>query len=132
MTLNQDAIHTTGTDAPAPAPAPAPRALTASDIDAAKDIEIVKVHVPEWGGVVYIKTLSGADRDFFTNTVSSGGQLYQTQVLSRSLCDKDGVRLFNDTTVLDKRSSSVIGRLFQIAIEVSGLGEEIEEAEKNG
>ena len=49
--------------------------LSKDAILAADDLPRETVHVPEWGGDVYVRTMSGTDRDAFTpctHTVSRG------------------------------------------------------------
>lgn len=86
--------------------------LTRDQIFAAQDIPPPeKVDVPEWGGDVYIRVMTGAERnawDLSTITITGSGK--QTKVtpnlkdsraklLVLTLCDETGKRLFTDQDV---------------------------------
>lgn len=89
--------------------------LSKSAILSAGDFKLEKVSVPEWGGDVYIKTISGLDRDSFEDGYSEKRMKnFRTRFLVLTLCDEKGERLFTDAEVeeLAKKSSLVISRLF--------------------
>jgi hypothetical protein len=93
-------------------------ALSKSAILAAFDVKTEKVSVPEWGGDVYIKTLSGTERDAFEDGYSNEKMKnFRPRFLVLTLCDESGERLFSDAEVdsLGKKSSTVIARLFDKA-----------------
>lgn len=92
--------------------------LDKAAIMAASDVKLEKVHVPEWNGDVYIKTLSGTERDTFEDAYSQEKMKnFRSRFLSLTLCDKDGGRLFgdNEVDVVGKKSATVINRLFEKA-----------------
>lgn len=92
--------------------------LDKAAIMAASDVKLEKVHVPEWGGDVYIKTLSGTERDTFEDAYSQEKMKnFRSRFLSLTLCGKDGSRLFddNEVDVVGKKSATVINRLFEKA-----------------
>lgn len=120
--------------------------LNRDDILTADDIEIVKVDVPEWGGSVYVKGMSGTERDAFESSIiEQRGQNYKAnltniraKLCAQVICDKVGGRLFTDKDIkkLGEKSASALQRLFDIAQKLSGLGaddvdELAEELEKN-
>jgi hypothetical protein len=93
-------------------------ALTKAAILSAADTKTEKVHVPEWNGDIYIKTLSGTDRDLFEDAYASEKMKnFRPRFLVLTLCDENGERLFTDKEVADlgKKSSAVINRLFDKA-----------------
>lgn len=93
-------------------------ALNKSAILAAGDYKLDKVAVPEWGGDVFIKTISGLDRDRFEDGYSEQKMKnFRSRFLVLTLCDEKGERLFTDAEVeeLGKKSSLVINRLFDKA-----------------
>jgi hypothetical protein len=93
-------------------------ALSKAKILAANDVKLEKVHVPEWGDDVYIKTLSGTDRDLFEEAYSGEKMKnFRARFLVLTLCDETGERLFSDGEVdqLGKKSAFVINRLFEKA-----------------
>ncbi len=93
-------------------------ALNKAAILAAGDSKTEKVNVPEWGGDVFIKTITGFDRDRFEDGYSEQKMKnFRSRFLVLTLCDDKGDRLFTDAEVdeLSKKSSLVINRLFEKA-----------------
>lgn len=94
-------------------------ALNKAKILAAKDVKLSEaVPVPEWGGDVFIKTLSGTERDFFEESYSQNKmKAFRARFLVLTLCDENGERLFGDNEVdsLSGKSSTVLNRLFEKA-----------------
>ena len=92
-------------------------ALSKAAILAAKDTKLSDpVKVPEWGGEVFCKTLSGTERDAFEEAYSENKmKAFRCRFLVLTLCDDKGQRLFDDGDVaeLGKKSSVVINRLFE-------------------
>lgn len=96
-------------------------------INAAKDIKTEKVNVPEWKTDVYLKVLSGTERDAFEAAYTDQRmQNFRVRFLVLTLCDQEGDRLFDDEqiTLLGKRSSLVIARLFEAAWKLNMLSPE--------
>ncbi len=117
-------------------------ALSKDDILKAKDAKLEEVHVPEWGGSVFIRSMTGVERDSFDAsnfTKDRKGGEYQVnlanmraRLLSLTICDENGVRLFEDAGKLGGKSAKVLSRLFEIAQRLSGITkEEVEDAAKN-
>ena len=53
--------------------------LTRSEILAARDLGTVAVDVPEWGGTVHLRPLTGSERGRFeTETLAMGGRVATT------------------------------------------------------
>lgn len=108
--------------------------LTRKDILTADDIKRELVPVPEWGGDVYVRGLTGAEVDKFSEaSIKQRGKNQvvnmegiRARLVSMSICDENGKRLFTDAdvTALSGKSSAALIRLFKIAQRLSGLGEE--------
>lgn len=87
----------------------------------------VPVEVPEWGGVVYIREITAAERDAWEMRFIGGGpgrtQNIRAGLLVYALCDREGKRLFADEDIgrLGRKSAKVLDRLFDIARRVNGL-----------
>jgi len=72
--------------------------LSANDILKAEDIVTEDVEVPEWGGSVCIKTLSGTERDAFEEGYSEQKMKnFRARFLVLTLCDEAGERLYEDS-----------------------------------
>jgi hypothetical protein len=127
--------------------------LTKEAILAAEDLPRELVNVPEWGGEVYVRTMSGTDRDSFetsliarsdaesgadTGSVAGAGSTRMDNVRARlvalALCDTDGVRLFDDADIvaLGRKSARALDRVFAVAQRLNGIGVEQADATKNG
>jgi serine/threonine protein phosphatase PrpC len=95
--------------------------LSKAKILAANDTKLSDpISVPEWGGDVYCKTLTGTERDHFEDAYSQNKmKSFRARFLVLTLCDDSGERLFADNEVdaLGKKSSIIINRLFEKAWE---------------
>jgi hypothetical protein len=93
--------------------------LSKAAILAAKDVRLSSAEpVPEWGGDVYFKTLSGLERDAFEESYQDNKmRAFRVRFLVLTLCDEGGSRLFEDGDfeALGQKSSTVINRLFEKA-----------------
>jgi hypothetical protein len=118
-------------------------ALDRKSILAADDVRKEKVAVPEWKGDVYLRVLTGTDRDRFEESYADQKmKAFRIRFLLLALCDEDGERLFSDdeADILGKKSSVVINRLFEAGWKlnaftqeaVDALGEGSETAQSGG
>lgn len=93
--------------------------LSKAKILAAKDVKLSEpIEVPEWGGDVYIKTLSGIERDAFEESYAEQKmRAFRVRFLVLTLADENGERLFadGDVDLLGGKSSVIINRLFEKA-----------------
>ncbi len=116
--------------------------LTRDAILQAQDIQTERVHVPEWGGDVMVRTLTGAERDAFEATIlEKRGKDYavnlrnlRAKLAAFSIVDKDGNRLFTEADVhaLAEKSAAALQRVFNVASKLSGISpEDVEELAKN-
>ncbi len=98
---------------------------------ASSDLPQQSVECPEWGQILNVRTLTGAERDDFENAVQSAGKTkggmdlrgLKIKLVLLTLCDEDGELLFDatDALVLNSKSSKVIDRIFQVAQKLNGL-----------
>ena len=108
--------------------------LNRDEILAASDILTELVPVPEWGGDVYVKGMTGAERDKFEASIIEQRGKTQTmnmaniraKLASLTICDETGRRLFNeaDVQLLSKKSAAALQRVFAVAQKLSGIGDE--------
>ena len=112
--------------------------LTADSILQADDLPKELVEVPEWGGEVYVRCLTAAERDDWEGSVVSMGKNGKTQtdlknlrakLVARTVCDEKGERLFTDAQVgdLGKKSAAALDRLYTVAAKLSKITKSDEE-----
>jgi hypothetical protein len=115
--------------------------LTREAILAAQDISRELVEVPEWGGEVLVRGLTGQERDKFeASTIQQRGnnqsinlQNLRAKLCSLAVCDENGKRVFTDMDVaaLGQKSASALDRVYEVAKRLAGLGEvDVEELTK--
>jgi hypothetical protein len=92
--------------------------------------------VPEWGGSINIKTMTGTERDLFDASLAGkDGKAdltnYHARFVVRVVVDADGARIFEDkdAEALGAKSAKVISRVYDKAARLNGLMKD--EAEKN-
>ena len=113
--------------------------LTKEQILKANDIKKQKVSVPEWGGDVYIKTMTGTERDVFEQSLITDKRKTDITNIRAKLCvlttvDGKDERLFNegDIQALGAKSAAALDRVFSVSQKLSGIGKsDIEEMAKN-
>jgi hypothetical protein len=110
--------------------------LTREQILGANDLPSVKVPVPEWGpgAVVYVKSMTGAERDAFESQVVEGRgpdrtvnvQNIRARLCARCIVNAGGTPLFTDADVeaLGAKSAKVLDRIFEQAQKLNGLRKE--------
>lgn len=98
------------------------------------DLVSETVEVPEWGGSVVVRTMTGAERDRFEAEISKAGgfvgmEHVRARLLVRTLGDVAGNRLFdeNDIEALSGKSARALSRLFDVATELNGMTKEDQE-----
>lgn len=109
--------------------------LNRDTILAAKDIHIELLHVPEWSGDVYIKTLSGAERDKLESEIIEFGANGQPKkmrmdkirslICALAICDENGERLFGDKDIdaLAEKSAAALDRVSAKATNMAGMSQ---------
>lgn len=108
--------------------------LGRDDILGVQDIDIEEVDVPEWSGPVFVKGMTGKEREQFEKGYSDAGGNIRAQLASMTICDKDGVLLFSlkDVEELGNKSASALMRVFDVARKLSRIGTKgVEEMEAN-
>ena len=115
--------------------------LTRDEILTASDYETKVVEIPEWGGSVRLRTMTGKARDEFEAEVSSktiGGNVdvrgIKAYLLSRVIVDEKDELMFTpeDVEALNSKAAGPLNSLFEIASRMNGIGEEAaQSAEKN-
>lgn len=109
---------------------------------AASDAVTEDVHVPEWGGTVRVRGLSGTERDEFESSmlVKRGKHRdvslinARAKLVSLAVVDENGARVFTDHDVVDlgHKSATALTRVYEVVSRLSGLSDEdVDELEGN-
>jgi len=102
-----------------------------SILTAAPPLALEVVEVPEWGGSVAVRELTGAERDAWEASVLGDDGKPSDQAMTnaraklvvRSVVDDDGTRVFGDTDIeaVGALSARGLNRVFEVACRLSGL-----------
>lgn len=106
--------------------------LGRDDILNADDFKYEDVEVPEWGGTVRVKALTGTERDAYEESImrrQKDGQYIpnlanaRAKLVVAAMVDEEGKNLFtlNDVLKLGTKSSVALQRVFSKAQELAGL-----------
>lgn len=103
--------------------------LTKEQILAADDLKTEVVQVPEWGGEVHVRTMTGSERDSFEQSIIGDENRADLSNIRARLCaltivGEQGVRLFdaNDITKLGEKSAAALDRVFAVSQRFNGIG----------
>lgn len=113
--------------------------LNRDSILSAQDLTTQTVEVPEWGGTVTVRMMTGTERDAFNSSlgvVNGKADMtdYRAKVVALTMVNEDGQRIFNieDAPALSKKSTAVLERIFIAAATLNGmLTNSVDDAEKN-
>lgn len=110
------------------------KALTRDEILGADDLKTESVEVPEWGGAVIVRELTGSERDTWEASVvkTNGTKVtidsHNMRAKLAALCiiDGDGKRLFTDKEAakLGAKSAAALDRVTDVARRLSRIGED--------
>jgi hypothetical protein len=109
---------------------------------AANDLARESVEVPEWGCTLYLRIMTGTERDALESEsmASRGGDSaanmrnFRARLIARVACDEAGVRIFSDSEIeaLGAKSGLVLDRLYAIASRINGYTKkDVEDIAKN-
>jgi hypothetical protein len=108
--------------------------LSREEILGAKDSVMELVPVPEWGGEVYVRGLTGAERDRYEATILRQKGKRREVVLEDlraklavvAICTEQGDQVFTqaDIAALSRKSAAALQRVFTVASRLSGLSDE--------
>lgn len=117
--------------------------LTRDQILQAEDLPLIKLSIPEWGGDVFIRTMSGRTRDALEAGISAIKNDAQRLVNARAkyaastLSDEKGNLLFNvndpkDISLLTEKAGSALDRIFDFVLTHNKISEQdFEDTVKN-
>lgn len=105
--------------------------LSREDILKVDDIQVELIEVPGWGGNVFVKGMTGAERDRFEASVIDVNSKKQridmtdlrAKLCAETICDEGGKKLFtpSDIKELTKKSAAALQRVFEVAQKLSGI-----------
>lgn len=105
--------------------------LNKSQILEATDLGFEEVEVPEWGGSVRVRMMTGSERDTFETEIYElkGEEVkfirdnFRARLLVRTIADENNDRLFTDADImaLGKKSAKALDRLFATAQKLNGI-----------
>lgn len=108
--------------------------LTRDQILAAEDITTEEVDVPEWGGSVLVRSLTGQQRDQFEATlVERRGKRtamntanIRAKLVSLCVVDEAGQPVFThaDVEALGQKSAAGLARIYDVASKLSGISDD--------
>ena len=105
--------------------------LSKAAILAAQDLSTEVVEVPEWGGSVMVRAMTGRQRDVFESVIykvkGKDVQLnianVRAELVSRTVVDEGGTLLFSpeDVAALGDKSAAALDRIYAVAQRLSGI-----------
>lgn len=107
--------------------------LTKEQILTAEDLPFEDVSVPEWGGEVRVRTMTGAAKDAFEESVLLNGKPnygnFRAKLLSKTIVDDGGNLQFTEAEVeaLGGKSSKAIDRVYKVAKRLNAISSEDQE-----
>lgn len=117
--------------------------LTKQQVFAADDKKKELVTIEEWGGDVYVTTLSGMERDAFESSLSVKGDdgkrhevldNFRARLVAKTAVDDVGNRIFSedDTFQLGMKSANALNKVYNVALRLNGFStEDVKELVKN-
>lgn len=121
--------------AEAPPPEAKPKALgvlSAKDIQEVKDLKVELLDLPEWGGAVHVRELTGRTLFEFQMLLPAEGEQVNPDALGKVaamvLSDEDGKALFpmSSAPILGEKKFSALLKILEKALEVQGLTDDEE------
>ena len=109
-------------------------ALTRTQIQTASDIKTERVDVPEWGGYVIAKAMTGFEREQFEQMVAQPGADGKVQISYKQMritaviacaVDDNGAHIFTDADRdwLNNKSGAALDRVASVILRLSGISQ---------
>lgn len=116
--------------------------LTRDQILSSDDLGREKVDVPEWSGEVYVRTMTGSERDMYElkmlDAQKKGGitgiQDIRATLAALTVCTDDGAPIFSlsDIEALGRKSCAALDRVCEVAQRLNRLtAADIDELKKS-
>ena len=104
--------------------------LSKDDIFKADDLPTKDMDIPEWGGMLTIRTLTGAERDEWESAFVNQDKIdirgLKSRLVQLTTMNGDGQQMFTkaDLQKINSKSASVIDRIWHVSRRLSGLTKE--------
>lgn len=111
--------------------------LTKDQILQAKDKRVEKVECPEWGGFVFIRTLTADQRDAYEQSLADAQTVVgaRAKLVAACMCDKEGKAVdwtASEIEALGRKSASAVDRIADRCMTLNRMrASDVEVAEKN-
>lgn len=116
--------------------------ITKEKLQCIKDMRIERVDVPEWDDFVYVRSLTGSERDNFERSMHTGMGEDRRENLANlrarlcvlAICDENGQTILSNGDIdwLGEKNSAALERIWQKIQDLSGFSKkDIEHLEKN-
>ncbi len=106
--------------------------LTRDGILSADDLPREMVEVPEWGGRLWVRSMTGLERDAYEASLLQGGEKDQAarmknlraRLVALTAVNEKGERLFAETDVpaLGAKSAKALNRVADASLRMNGIG----------
>ena len=103
--------------------------LSRDQILAAQDLASEEISVPEWGGAVRVRMMTGAERDALGATLLGADKKvdmsqYRIRLLAACLVDEAGQPLFgpDEVGLLGAKSGVALDRVYRVAERLNDVG----------
>ena len=117
-------------------------ALTKTQILDADDLPLEEVNVPEWGGSVRVRVMTGTEKDAWEQAIyrlkddkiEVNSENFRAMLVARTLSDENGPISFSDEDIkaLGRKSSVALDRIYVVAKRLNRITpEDQEELTKN-
>lgn len=103
------------------------------------DVEVEEIEIPEWGGTVRVKAMTGAERDKYLKMVMGKDNKPDikgifVKLVVMTVVDEDNKLIFNNghMDMLNTKSAKALERIANVSMRLAGLTTaDVEEAVKN-
>lgn len=114
--------------------------LTRESILQADDLKRELVKVPEWGGEVYVRVMTGTERDaleqkvFINRKPGDTVQNIRAAYAAYTICDENGKQIFTheDIAALGQKCAAALDRVFEVSQRLNRISaKDVEELKGN-
>jgi len=114
------------------------KVLSKSEILECQDLVTEQIEIPQWGGSVYVRSMTAKERDDFEGSCLTGKGKHRevnmanmrAKLVALSTVDASGNRIFDESDIaaLSKKNAGALDLIFATAQRLSGIGDQDVEA----